>query len=151
MTIDNKTHERLKAINTKLAIIEKQVYTTAVRLDTALQCELRNAIGGLLDYDLIAEIACYNDEEDTESLCILHESLRELSTPEKLVYSINDGVNHNEFHHWEHHPMRGEHHCWLFHCLYDHIHPKLSWEQIASIQTFWVDIKPVYQYQYEVK
>lgn len=47
------------------------------------------------------------------------------------------------------HFMKGEHHCWLYHCLYDHIHPKLSWEQMASIERFWINIKPLYQYQYE--
>lgn len=149
MTIDPKIHERLKEINTKLTDIEKHIHMTAVRFDAILQCELKNGIGGLLDFDLTTEIACYNDDDDAEPLCILDESLRNLSIPDKRVHFVNDGINHNEFYHWENHPMRGEIHCWLYHCLYDHVY--LTWEQIASIETFWVDIKPVYQYQYEAK
>lgn len=150
MELDQQTHERLKEINVKLTIIEKQIHTTAVRLLTPIQYEKEHAIEGLLDYDLSAKIMCYTGEEDAEPLCKLYESLYSISNPEKLIYFVNDGINHNEFHHWENHPMRGEHHCWLFHCLYDHIHPKLTWEQIASIEHICVDIKPLYQYQYEL-
>jgi len=145
MTIDNKIHERLKELNSELTVIEKQIHATAVRLDTALQYELKNGIEGLLDYDLSADIACYNGKEDSEPLCILHESLYGVSTLEKLEYIIGDSINHNVLNMLD--CMKGEHHCWLFHCLYDHTN--LTWEQISSIQTFWIDIKPWYQYQYE--
>lgn len=152
MTIDNKTHERLKELNAKLAVIEKQIHTTAVRLDTVLQNELNSGMDGMYDYELEAEIQCYNGEEDPEEpLCILHEILHGISLPDEREYRIGDEMNHNEFHHWENHPMKGEHHCWLFHCLYDHIHPDLTWEQIASIENICIDIKPWYQYQYATK
>jgi hypothetical protein len=151
VNIDPKIHERLKELNAKLSIIEKQIHTTAVRLDTTLQYELKNGIEGLLDYNLSAKIECYNSEEALGvPLCILREYLYKISLPYDRGYFINDGINHNEFHHWENHPMKGEHHCWLFHCLYDHIHPDLTWEQIASIEHICVDIKPWYQYQYEL-
>lgn len=147
MTIDQNTHERLKELNAKLSVIEKQIHTTAVRLDTALQYEMKNGIEGLLDYDLMAEIACYNGEEDAEPLCILREPLHGISLPDEKEYCVGDGMNHNALNMLD--CMKGEHHCWLFHCLYDHT--KLEWEQMASIQTFSVDIKPWYQYQYEPK
>ncbi|MGE0739512.1 hypothetical protein [Sulfurimonas sp.] len=44
--------------------------------------------------------------------------------------------------------MLGEHHCWLYHCIYDHT--ILSWEEIASISHIAVDIKPMYQYDFEL-
>lgn len=146
--IDPKIHERLKELNAKLSVLEKQIYPTAVRLGTALKYEMENGIEGLLGCDLVAEIECYTDEENTEPVCILREPLLGLSTPEELVYFITDGINHND-RNMDWHFMKGEHHCWLYHCLYDHIHPKLSWEQMASIERFWINIKPLYQYKYE--
>ncbi len=55
-----------------------------------------------------------------------------------------DETNHNEFQGWASHEMRDEHHCWLYHCLYDHAH--LSWEDILRIGDIWFDIKATYQY-----
>lgn len=143
MNIDQKTHERLKELNAKLTVIEKQIHATAVRLDTALQSELRQSFEGLTDYELEAIIEFYNGEDDAEPLYKFYDSLKKISLPDKKRF-IDNGMNHNDFYHWEGHPMKGEHHCWLFHDLYDH--SGLTLKQIASIKTIWVDIKPSYQY-----
>lgn len=145
MNIGQKIHERLNEINAELTVIEKQIHTTAVRLDTTLQNELANGVDGMYDYELEVEIECYSGEEDAEPLCTLHELQKGISLPSTRKKSnLADGENHNEFHHWGNHPMKGEYHCWLYHCLYDH--ENLTWEQIASIQTFCIDIVPRYQY-----
>lgn len=49
--------------------------------------------------------------------------------------SLIDGEidNWNEFEHQEGHPLRHQHHCWLFHDLYDHSHPPLGWQNILRI------------------
>jgi hypothetical protein len=41
--------------------------------------------------------------------------------------------------------MRGEHHCWWFHHLYDHTH--LGWEDLLRIGHIWGDVKVCYQYE----
>jgi hypothetical protein len=145
MTIDNKIHERLKELNSELTVIEKQIHATAVRLDTVLQNELNSGVDGMYDYELEVEIECYNGDESGNPFCTLRKLQKGISSPSTRKKSnLADGVNHNEFHHWENHPMKDESHCWLYHCLYDHEH--LTWEQIASIQTFCIDIIPRYQY-----
>lgn len=143
MTIDTKIHERLKEINCELQTLEQKIYTTAIRLDTALQNELKDAIDGLSDYDLKLEIQCYTDEEESEPICILRESLHGISTQDYHDFYVGDGINHN-VRSQENNPMRGEFHCWLYHCLYDHTH--LNWEQVATIKRFWVEIWTQRQY-----
>lgn len=150
MNIDQKIHERLNEINAELTVIEKQIHATAIRLDTTLQNELNSGVDGMYDYELEVEIECYNGDESEGLLCTLHELQKGISLPSiRKKSNLADGENHNDFHHWEDHAMKDEYHCWLYHCLYDH--EDLTWEQIASIETFWVDIKPVYQYQYGAK
>lgn len=94
-------------------------------------------------YDLNLEIQCYNADEDAEPFCVLSEGLVGISTPWERPFFIGDGINHNA-RNPENNPMKGEHHCWLYHCLYDHT--SLSWEEITTIQTFWVEIKTLRQY-----
>lgn len=43
--------------------------------------------------------------------------------------------NWNERQHWSDYPLRHQHHCWLFHDLYDHYHPRLGWQKILRIGT----------------
>jgi hypothetical protein len=49
----------------------------------------------------------------------------------------------------DNHPMKDEHHCWLFHDLYDHDYPdspRLPWKDIMHIGTIWVDIEIMHQH-----
>lgn len=148
MTIDPKMHKRLKELNAELTVIEKQIYTRAVRLDTDLQLELLQNVEGMIDYEFELVIEFYSGEDDTEPLYEYHGQLKKISLPDTKRF-IDNGINHNDAHHWEEHPMKGEHHCWLFHELYDH--SNLSLEQIISIETIWIDLKPSYQYRHEFK
>ena len=141
--IDPKIHERLKEINAELKALEEKFYPIAIRLDAVLQDELHRNVDGMDCYDLNLEIQCYNADEDSEPLCVLHEGLDGISTKWDREFFIGDGINHNVSNP-ENNPMKGEHHCWLYHCLYDHTH--LSWEEVTSIQTFWVEIKTLRQY-----
>jgi len=49
----------------------------------------------------------------------------------------------------ENHPMKGEFHCWLYHCLYDHMN--LSWDDILRIGMIWVDIIVFYQHMTKIQ
>jgi len=145
--IDRNLLSRLKEINTELTAIEKNIMNTAIRLDTNLQQELSMNLEEMIDYELEATIGCYVGDN---LLCTLRELLKRCSIKNKHnLWGLADGNNHNEFEHRENHPMKDDQHCWLFHCLYDH--ENMSWEEIASIQNIWIDIKPRYQYQFDVQ
>ena len=143
--IDQHLHSRLRAINTELTTIEKLLIRTAIRLDTSLREELSERVDGIVDYELEVTIACYGTDESDTQLCTLNEYLKGVSISDnKRSWRLGDKNNHNEFEYRENHPLQADQHCWLFHCLYDH--ERLSWEEIASIQNFWIDIIPRYQY-----
>ncbi len=140
---DKNLHSRLKEINTKLTAIEKNIMKTAVRLDINLQQELADNVEEMIDYELEVAVGCYVGDN---KLCKLREYLKRCSIKnEHKLWGLADGNNHNEFEHRENHAMKDDQHCWLFHCLYDH--ENMSWEDIASIEYFWVDILPRYQYR----
>ena len=146
--INPKLHDRLKEINTELTAIEKHIMKTAIRLDANLLKEIDGVVDGMIDYEMDVTIACYQTDEMDNPLCTLNEYLKNSSKKiDKKKWGLDDGANHNEFEFRKEHPMFGEHHCWLFHSLYDHKY--LTWEEIASIQMFWVDILPSYQYRFD--
>ena len=146
--INPKLHDRLKEINTELTAIEKQIMRTAIRLDANLLEEIVGVVDGMIDYEMAVTIACYGVDGIDYPLCTLQEGLKHSSKEtEDERWGMDDGENHNEFEFRQGHPMFGEHHCWLFHCLYDHNY--LTWEEIASIQNFWVNILPCYQYRFD--
>ena len=145
--MDTQLRKRLKQINAKLTLLEIKLIKRAYPLDKQLQSELATGVDEMIDYELEATIACYGGNENDYPLCILRESFKELSVSDKK-HRIGDGGNHNEFEYRENHPLKNDKHCWLFHCLYDHEH--LSWEEIAGIEHFWIDIIPRYQYRIDV-
>lgn len=143
--LDMKLHKHFKDINTKLTAIEKRIVRVATRLDNNLQKELAKGVDGMVDYELDCVIGFFRKDSDGDPFFELYEKLKGISGEDKESHSyfLADEINHNEFTSWKNHPMKGEFHCWLFHSLYDHIH---SWEDIASIDTVWIDIRPRYQY-----
>ncbi len=143
--IDSKLIERLKVINTELAAIEKRIVQTAIRLDSNLQKELAGNVDGIRDYEMKVEIQCYGSDETGYPLFTMNERLNGISSEPKIyTHHFADGDNNNEFRFREEHPMKGEHHCWLYHCLYSHIGATL--DEIASIQHIYFDIIPRYEY-----
>ena len=61
---------------------------------------------------------------------------------------IGSGDNYNEFQFMEGHLRQAEHHCWLYHDLYDHA--GLQWEDLLRIGDIRVDLKVIYQHAYDV-
>jgi len=148
MILEPHLHSRLREINLELSTIEKRLTKTAIRLDANLLQEIDGVVDGMIDYEMDVTIACYGVDGIDYPLCTLQEGLKHSSKEtDDERFGMYDGKNHNEFEFRQGHPMFGEHHCWLFHCLYDHEY--LTWEEIASIQNFWVDIKPRYQYRFD--
>lgn len=141
--IDTAFHKRLKGINTELTLLEKKLLTRAILLDKQLQTQLTDESDEMIDYELEATIECYYGPDEPFTL---REFLKGVSlTKNKLLWGLGDNENHNEFEHRENHPMKDDQHCWLFHCLYNQ--QDMSWEDIANIKCFLIDILPRHQYQ----
>ncbi len=64
------------------------------------------------------------------------------------VLDLDEGENWNEFRIWPEHPLKENHHCWLFHDLYDHT--GVTWNEIMKIGSVWVDVIGRYQREYHV-
>lgn len=147
MSVDPTLHESLLRVNQQLMLIEKHIVQNAIQLDKSLHSQLdHSSFDGMIDYELKVTVECYTRGNEYP-LCALHEYLKYISVPNhSKLTKLADETNHNEYEFHQSHPMKDEIHCWLFHALYDHEH--LSWEEIASIETFRVDLKPVYQYRF---
>ena len=95
----------------------------------------------VLDYYLREDDPAYRDDDDN-ILAKRCYSLKGVASDGDLWF--DDGENHNVFEGWDGHPMKDEHHCWLFHDLYDHSYrdsSRLPWKDIMRIGTIWVDIQ----------
>ncbi|MDG5800784.1 hypothetical protein QA597_10475 [Marinilabiliaceae bacterium ANBcel2] len=57
--------------------------------------------------------------------------------------------NHNEFQHHKKHPLRNQHHCCLFHELYDHT--PLAWQDILDIEEMWIEVNLTSQFMGKVQ
>lgn len=161
LDIDELTAEQLQFIrdlNQKLIEIEKSVLSEALPQLQILKERLKDPDDWLTDIEVEARIQyflsesdpLYDDDRDN----VLYEQIRNLKGIlgeydfyqqrfDEDYWGMNDGNNHNLFETSRTHPFKGEYHCWLFHCLYDHSH--IGWVNILRIDGIWADI--VYYYQ----
>jgi len=129
--------EELNRLNDRLMVIEQKIMEQVSELKAFHQQQKYAPALGSTSLSLDASIffylkisdPLYNLENDIE-MTTLHEYLAPLDEFEKK-FSLRDGVNHNEFHNFINHPLRHQHHCWLFHYLYDHT--ELGWINILRI------------------
>ena len=71
----------------------------------------------------------YNEEDDNVLVQIRETGYTSWENPGD--FTTNSDVNFSEYANMEGHPMQNEHHCWLFHDLYDH--HDLDWRNILRI------------------
>ncbi len=116
----------LQQINDRLTRIERHAKKEALSLITTLEARVYDPADWLSDYEMELEVTFWlreDDrafkEDDDNILATLNASLKRLRHPEDS-WGLDDGVNHNIAHSIDGHPMQGECHCWLYHCLYDH-------------------------------
>ena len=136
---------RLERLNQQLMKIEKDIVNEALPQLKSLHARVNDPDDWLQDYECDCKLRFSlrhddpdYDEEDSENVIVdLREYLKGMEEKDKH-WGLADGNNHNEFEHWEDHPMQGEFHCWLFHCLYDHTH--IGWANILRIGEVWIDI-----------
>ena len=140
----------VQRLNKKLAAIERQVKREALAVITQLEARVHDPDDWLSDYEIELEVSFWlreDDpafkEDDDNILVTLRESLKRLRHPEDR-WGLDDGDNHNIAQYIDGHPMQGESHCWLYHCLYDHT--PLGWEDLLRVGHIWVNLSVIYQH-----
>jgi hypothetical protein len=142
-----------RGINDKLWEIEKQIRKDVER--HFRQCESMVSDGSIDDWEMSCSICFYLDENDPDFMQDDDNILANLKFDAKLEFQFQedwglfDGNNHNEYRRIDGHPLQGEHHCFLFHQLYDHT--ELDWDDLPRIDSIWVDIKVIHQHFYKLK
>ena len=145
-TIQAQWLPKLNFLNIELSKIEHLIFNETTKIDKELQLKLKlDTEPKMVDYELKVQIGYYVEEAD-EALCVKTFTLKKISTLKTNKCFIADGQNHNEFQNpaFKNHPLFQQHHCYLFHDLYDHT--DLDWKEIADINTIWWDIIPEQQY-----
>lgn len=150
--LSQEQRQFLTDLNNKLTDIELGIKKECQLLNTELEKRLNDPDDWLEDY----EIECYvqftlketdlDYDEDNDN--ILVELMTDQIKHEDWSWGIGDGKNHNDMEGWENCPMSHEHHCSMYHALYDHT--KLGWVNILRIGKIYVDIEVIYQKSYEI-
>lgn len=137
---------QLQRLNKKLADIEGKLKIDILNLHLIAEERVEDALDWIEDYEIDIYITFTLKEDDyyyDEDLDNILVQLTEYPAKYLGITHISDGMNHSEFQHWDNHIMKKEHHCWLYHCLYDHT--DLGWVDILRIGSIWVDINIEYQ------
>lgn len=137
--------EEYRLINDQLAIVEKKAKKHLQRISRKCVSLIRQGI--IEDYEIgCAMLFCLaeNDpdylEDDDNFIAVLNFDGKHEHNSD---FGLDDGRNHNIFQQENEHPMKSDHHGYLFHCLYDHTN--LSWEEILRINQVWLEIIVRYQ------
>jgi len=146
VTCDKLTTEQLKrlqVLNLYLFEYEKEIKQQVIDLIRYAQKKEKDpndlietffSVNVVLSFYLDENDPCYEEDEDN-TLIEMNQRFFDIES----IYGIADGVNHNDFAHWDEkvlrngkkHVMYGDFHCWSFHGLYDHT--QLQWEEILRI------------------
>lgn len=136
---------QLDRLNHTLAALELTIRAEVQRLESQLLAKVADPEDWLADYEIEVQVQCYlraEDaayQEDEDNLLVV---LKEPGKGRDQAWYVGDGQNHNTFAHWDH-PLRYEHHCWLYHCLYDHT--ALTWHDLTRIGSLWVEVNVNHQ------
>lgn len=143
-------HQELLKFNERLRYLQKTFIKEAIKLDLDLKKRVADSNDLLHDYELEIKLSfylqendqAYKDDEDN-IITTINEYWKNISIESRFDSRYTDD-NHNEFKGHKDHPMIEDHHCWWFHCLYDHNHLKFT--DILKIGQIWCDINVGYQY-----
>lgn len=144
----------LLRLSKQLAYLELQVKKEAIEIIKNLKKRVSDENDWIKDYEieLIFRFCLGKDDpdynEDEDNFLV---ELTQRITNIDMRGVIGDGANWNDRMNkiYGHHPMKDEHHCWMYHCLYDHT--DLGWANILRIGEIWLDINVIYQHWVDVK
>jgi hypothetical protein len=142
----------LADLNRKLVDVEKGIMKECQAINDQLAKRGADVDDWLDDYEIDVRITFYMRKDDPGYDITgdnILEELDEYFFKEDFTNLIADGNNHSEYQHFENHPMKDEHHCWLYHSLYDHT--PLGWINILRIGSVKVGIDVQYQKYWTVE
>jgi hypothetical protein len=138
-------------LNNKLIDVEVAIKNEVTKLIKIANSKVSDTKDWVDDYEIKCYITFILDENDPDYKedddNILHQ-LWEHCPHQDWHWGLGDNNNHNEFQHWDH-PMKNEHHCWLYYSLYDQ--SDLGWSNILRIGSIWLDVNIEYQKVIELK
>ena len=141
--LTNAERAKLHLINHVLSDIERRYHQIALDMIRQMKARYRGVVGGFDDYELELSIAfypdaddpaCYDDDGLIGKLC---ENLKDIEEKPRFAFGALD---HN---HALSEIFPSEHHCWLYHCAYDHT--RMSWNDLLRVKRIWVDIAATLQ------
>ncbi|MFA6921419.1 MAG: hypothetical protein WC216_06210 [Gallionella sp.] len=131
----------LQALNESLRQIESKYSVIMNAKCNELEARVTDSSDWLMDFNLICVITLYLREDDPDYKEDDDNILMEMwEIPNSRDREQDWGFGATKVHHAEpsaHFP--GEHHCYLYHQLYDHCY--LDWSDLFRIGSIWVDIK----------
>jgi hypothetical protein len=134
--------EALARLNEKLIEIGRRIDRETAALVETKQGRIADPADWLEDFEIECTLSFKLREEDPDHDPNDDNIVAELR--EMVKYRpLDDGENWNVFATQEGHPMAGQRHCWLFHCLYDH--EGLSWRDLLRIGGVWIDLAVILQ------
>ena len=142
--------EDLKVVNSRLMNLQEQLIPEAFNLDRELKLRVADENDSLDDYEIELQLI-FHLKEDDKSYIEGEENI--LTSMEEYIIGVSGDIekypwrrndNHNDFRALTEHPISQEHHCWWFHCLYDHNHLKMT--DLLRIGIIQSDIIVRYQY-----
>jgi hypothetical protein len=149
MTRDQRLY--LVNLNKRLAEIERQLYKEAMPLIAKMDARLADDADWINDYEIEGEVTFWLDENDPRFIEDQDNILATVNTSVRLLRHHPKHVEENLSENWNDldifdldNPSEREHHCYLYHQLYDHT--KLRWEDLFRIGRIWVDIKLTLQH-----
>ncbi len=143
--LTNKDIKKIKKLNQQLVKIEKRIDKLVKKEYKQIQKKLINKKDKMTDWEFEVEIDFYNNEKNVHTLYESYKSNFKRNVPNY----INNGENHNVASIYNNDKLTKQHHCWLLHSLYDD--STLTWKKIFKIDSIWIDIKPIFQYNNKIK
>jgi hypothetical protein len=144
--LDDIIVNQIAKLNSRLRKVEKRVYELAKKEHQRVLKRVLEKEDGIIDYELNVKIFFYSDEEEITSY-------EEYLKPNFLLdrkSNLADNQNHNVTSTLYPYPLlNAQKHCWLLHHLYDDV--LLSWEQILSIDSLYIDLDVSFQYEESLK
>ena len=130
---------KYRLINEKLVQVEKRIKQDFERL--LPQCEQMRKDGVIDDFEIEAEVSLWLDEKDPAHRDD-DDNIMAVSRYNAWFYAdsdfgLDDRKNHNDCQFFDGDSGQGEHHCRLFHELYNH---KELWDDILRADMIWLDV-----------
>lgn len=140
--------KQLNIINKMFDLKSKQAYEQAQKIEAHILKEMQSENSFISDYEIDFEVLLFAEKKFTAleemegnpffsfNPGLFHFTKKEHFDEELFSWLMHE--NHNEYQHWDNHPLKNQFHCAIFHDLYDHTY--LAWQDIMDIEELWIEV-----------